>query len=425
MNVEKILRMAENLGLEAEIFIEETRVLELNFHGDGRRRVELHSFSEMAVRVIKDGYLGYASSSLSVSPDEIVKKAVKNARIPVKFSFPSSLKISKVKGIFDEDLANLDLKTAEEKMREFLSSSNSRISKPSYASLSFSTSSKTILNSYGCELKEKETLLSAEIEVVSKEFGKVSSAFQSNSSRSLSFSLEELGKRAKEKAEKSLKSSKISSGNYPVVFHPDALSELLEYTLIPALSGYNVLKGKSPLSGKIDEKVASEEITLYDSGVLEGGISSSSFDDEGVPTKETPLILRGVLKSFYHDLLTSSELQIQSTGNGFRESCEFPVRPSPTNLVLKPSSSLDLPERFIYVQNLIGAHTSNPITGDFAVEGRNCVLWSNTSEKPISSCMLSGNIYEILLSALPVGEMKRSHNFYMPDILIPSLKVVT
>lgn len=425
MNVEKAIKIAEKLGCDAEVFIEEGRILQIEFLGDGRKMLELSSFSRAAVRVLKDGLLGYSSFSSGEDAEEAVRRALKNAKMHVSFSFPASSRVRDVRGIFDERISAFDHQLAEEKMKELLDSSTSSISKPTYASISFGVFSRRLVNSFGCDFRENSTSVYTELEVVSREGGPTSSSFQSASSRDLSISFEEIGRRAREKAEKSLKSSKIPSGTYPVVFHPDALSELLEHTLLVALNGYSVLKGRSPLAGKLNEVVANEEISLYDSGVLEGGVSSSSFDDEGVPCRETPLILKGELVSFYHDLLTSSELEAQSTGNGFRESCESPVRPSSTNVLVRASSSSEPPESYLYVNDLIGAHTSNPVTGDFAVEGKNCIFIDGSSEKGISSCMLSGNIYDLLLSFEAVGEEKQSHNFYMPELLTSAVKVIS
>ncbi|MBC7109692.1 MAG: TldD/PmbA family protein [Archaeoglobi archaeon] len=422
--IEKVIRLSEKMGAEIEIFMESGRILELSFSRGEGETVELSEFSRFSVRALKNGFLGHSSESSFDNLERAVERAIKNARIPANFEFPSLKPLRRVRGIFSEEVSSANSSVLREKMGELLESSSSQISRPTYASISVGELSRKIINSNGCELEERSTSVYAEVEVVSRDFASVSSAFKSSSSRDLSLSFEELGRTAREKSERTLKSFRISSGNYSVVFHPDAFSELLESTLIPALSGYSVLRGRSPLADKLEEEVISEEISIYDSGVLEGGILSSSFDDEGVPCRETPLIVQGLLKSFYHDLMTSAALHHHSTGNGFRESPDSPVRPSITNIIFKGKSE-EPPEKFIYVSDLIGAHTSNPVTGDFAVEGKNCILFENSSERALSSCMLSGNIYEILRDALLIGEVKQSHNFYMPEILIPSMRVIS
>ncbi|MBC7114975.1 MAG: TldD/PmbA family protein [Archaeoglobi archaeon] len=422
--IEKALKFAEKMGAEVEIFIERGKNLELSFSSGEGETLELSEFSGVAVRVLRNGFLGHSSDFSLRNLEKTVERAIKNARIPAKFEFPNEKPLKRVKGIFSEEVSSADSSVLKERMKELLEASSSVLSKPSYASISLGVSSRRIVNSNGCDLEELSTAVYGEVEVVSRDSGAVSSAFHSASSRDLSLSFEEIGRIAREKSERTLKSSGISSGDYPVVFHPDAFSQLIENTLLPALNGYSVLRGRSPLAGKLGEIVASEEISIYDSGILEGGVASSSFDDEGIPCGETPLIVRGVLKSFYHDLMTSSSLHDSPTGNGFRESADSPVRPSITNIIFRGRSE-EPPERFLYVHDLIGAHTSNPVTGDFAVEGKNCILFESSSERAISSCMLSGNIYEILRDALMVGEMKQSHNFYMPDILIPSMRVIS
>jgi len=71
------------------------------------------------------------------------------------------------------------------------------------------------------------------------------------------------------------------------------------------------------------------------------------------------------------------------------------------------------------VNGLIGAHTANPISGDFSVEARN-VFYITPGEdpKPIRSLMLAGNIFEILLD-VELGTDVRS----VGAIVTPTAKV--
>jgi len=47
--------------------------------------------------------------------------------------------------------------------------------------------------------------------------------------------------------------------------------------------------------------------------------------------------------------------------------------------------------------DVIGAHTANPLTGDFSVELANAYLCrGGTPEYPVRKAMLSGNVFEML-----------------------------
>jgi hypothetical protein len=68
-----------------------------------------------------------------------------------------------------------------------------------------------------------------------------------------------------------------------------------------------VQRNQSALKGKIGEKVASEVVTIYDDGLLEGGLRTWKFDGEGVPQQKTLIIERGVLRNFIYDNYTAKK----------------------------------------------------------------------------------------------------------------------
>ncbi len=55
------------------------------------------------------------------------------------------------------------------------------------------------------------------------------------------------------------------------------------------------------LREKSGEKVASENLTIYDDGLFAGGLRTGLFDGEGVPHQKTPVIEKGVLRNFLYD----------------------------------------------------------------------------------------------------------------------------
>ncbi|NIW09748.1 MAG: TldD/PmbA family protein, partial [Gammaproteobacteria bacterium] len=49
-----------------------------------------------------------------------------------------------------------------------------------------------------------------------------------------------------------------------------------------------VARGRSIFKDKIGKKVAGENITIHDNGILPGGLRSGKMDMEGVPRQKTP-----------------------------------------------------------------------------------------------------------------------------------------
>jgi len=79
-----------------------------------------------------------------------------------------------------------------------------------------------------------------------------------------------------------------------------------------------VYRHQSFLAGKLGEKVASETVTVIDDGTIPGLFGTSPFDDEGVPSRRTVVIERGVLKSYLLNCYAARKLGMKTTGNASR-----------------------------------------------------------------------------------------------------------
>ena len=98
-----------------------------------------------------------------------------------------------------------------------------------------------------------------------------------------------------------------------------------------------------PLVEKVGEKILDERISLVDDPHYAGAILSCPFDDEGTPTRRTPLVEKGVFRHFLTDLNAASKIGVTPTGHGFRERIlekekTYGASPNPdvSNLVLEP-----------------------------------------------------------------------------------------
>ncbi|NPB02275.1 MAG: TldD/PmbA family protein [Methanopyri archaeon] len=186
------------------------------------------------------------------------------------------------------------------------------------------------------------------------------------------------------------------SGEVTVCFHPRAWAELVAYTLIPALSGLNVVKGLSAFSrDDLGERVGPPGFTLINDATLDGWPGSYPFDDEGVEARRTVLVEDGILKGFYTDLYSGGRLGIGSTGSGLGA---MRPSPSPANVVMEGDVESDglIEEADIVVMRVLGAHTASQVSGRFSVTG----LWVEDPDggrvKPVT---IRGNVMGGLKSA--------------------------
>jgi PmbA protein len=204
--------------------------------------------------------------------------------------------------------------------------------------------------------------------------------------------------------------AKGKTGNYKVVLHPQAYSQLFTYTLMQGVRGDNVARGKSMIADKIGDTIASEIFTLVDDGLYPTGAVTSIIDDEGVPQQRTPIIENGVLRSFLWDTYWANKMDLKSTGNAKRNMRQGLVEISPTTLVIEPGSReiediISEIDHGYYIQSVQGAHSSNPESGDFSIVGNPAILIENGKMiGGVDGLMVSGNIFDLLKNVVEIAK---------------------
>lgn len=118
-------------------------------------------------------------------------------------------------------------------------------------------------------------------------------------------------------------SVKPKGGEIPVVLGAGASGILLHEAIGHGLEADFNRKDQSIFSSKLNQKVASPEVTIFDSGLFENSRGAINIDDEATPSQNTVLVENGVLKSYLHDKISAKHFGIPSTGNGRRESYKF------------------------------------------------------------------------------------------------------
>lgn len=107
-------------------------------------------------------------------------------------------------------------------------------------------------------------------------------------------------------------------GETTVVLNPELVGILAHEAVGHTVEADFVLSG-SAASGRLGQKVASELVTLVDSGPAVIGAPTAGgivlVDDEGVPASRTVVIDRGVLRSYLHDRETAALFGVPPTGN--------------------------------------------------------------------------------------------------------------
>src|SRR5207245_4514263 len=197
----------------------------------------------------------------------------------------------------------------------------------------------------------------------------------------------------------------VETQKVPVVFEPRTARTLLD-NIFEAVHGMSIYRHESFLAGKLGEKVASDDLTVVDDGTVPGLFGSSPFDDEGVPSRRTVVIERGVLKSYLMNSYAARKLGMKTTGNASRGLTGNAGIGHGNFFLEKGVQTLEeivagIPNGF-YVTELMGFGV-NVVTGDYSRGAAG--LWIRDGELAfaVSEVTIAGNLKDMLMSLDAVG----------------------
>ncbi|MFH1675946.1 MAG: TldD/PmbA family protein [bacterium] len=126
----------------------------------------------------------------------------------------------------------------------------------------------------------------------------------------------------------------IEPDKYDVVLESRAIGELIEWFNYISFNYMMFHDGRSPLSGKIGEKITGEHLTLIDDA-YGGMMNGLPFDFEGIPRQSLPLIEKGVAKSIVYSMFAAKKEGMEPTGHGFGPG-SMPSSAVPVNIRMTP-----------------------------------------------------------------------------------------
>src|SRR5262245_36144692 len=232
---------------------------------------------------------------------------------------------------------------------------------------------------------------------------------------------EEVGRKAAQRVLRRLNARKIATCQVPIVFDPLTARSLVNH-LFDAVAGNSIYRRSSFLIDKIGQPIAAPEITVVDDARLSGGLGSSPFDDEGVPTQTTAIIENGILRNYLHSAYTARKLNARPTGNGTR-TASGTISVGPTNFYLKPGGHtpdeiVQSVESGLYIVELIGFGV-NMVTGDYSRGAVGMWIEHGKFVHPVQEVTIAGNLRQILKDIEMVG----SDVTFMGPIAAPTVKI--
>ena len=215
------------------------------------------------------------------------------------------------------------------------------------------------------------------------------------------YDVEDMARRAAQRALTKLTAQPAPSGEMPVVVGPGGGGVLFHEACGHGLEADLVAKSASVFAGRRGEQVAAPMVTLIDDGTMAGEWGHYGIDDEGRPAARNVLISDGVLTDYMWDRLRARKEGRASSGNGRRQSYQHLPMVRMTNTYIdngdsEPDDIVADTSHGVYVAQLGGGQV-NTATGDFVFGMTEAYLIENGRiSAPIREGNLIGNGPEVL-----------------------------
>ena len=224
------------------------------------------------------------------------------------------------------------------------------------------------------------------------------------------------------------------TGQYPVVFNPEAMCSLLQvYSSI--FNSEAAQKGLSKLAGKEGEVIAAPCVTLVDDPFHKDNPEPINFDAEGSPTHKKNVIENGVLNTLLYNLKTAAVAGKKTTGNASKGGYDSPVGIRPftmylANGTMSEEELLAKAGNGVLITDLSGLHAgADSVSGDFSLQSAGYMLENGKKTTYVKSFTVAGNFYDLLKNIVAMAnncELPRAMGmttFGAPSVLVDGLSI--
>ncbi len=218
---------------------------------------------------------------------------------------------------------------------------------------------------------------------------------------------EAIGERLAKRAVNQLNAKSPKGGTFPVVLGPNVVGVFVHEAFGHLAEADLALSG-GVLADNLGKKIASNLVTFYDDGTLNGAFGSFKYDDEGVPSHKSLLIKDGSVVGLMHNRETAQKFSAEPTGNARAE--DFRVEPiirmRNTYMAPKDHSFKELFEGVgfgYYFKSFRGGQAN--LDGTFQVGIQEAFeIVNGEIGDPVRDASISGKTLETLLKVDAVGK---------------------
>ena len=291
-----------------------------------------------------------------------------------------------------------------------------------------------ICNSKGLDLSYRNQTSGLIVVGVVSDGKEMANDFQAKLGNLAQIDADALVKKAVEGAKVKLGGEPAPTGQYPVVFSPDAMSSLLQvYSSV--FSSEAAQKGLSRLGDAEGQVIAAPIVTLVDDPFHPENPEPINFDAEGSPTHKKNIIEKGVLNTLLYNLKTAAVAGKKTTGNASKAGYDAAVGLRPFTMYLENG---DLSEEEllakagngVMITSLGGLHAgADPISGDFSLQSAGFMIRDGKKAEYVKSFTVAGNFYDLLKNIVGIADNCQlpmpfgMTTFGAPSVLVEGLSV--
>ncbi len=411
--MEEILDIARKSAESAEVFRVTSNRMPAQFEANRLKQIQSKESVSVALRLVKNGKMGFAQASGNIRPADLVSMAVETSQFGYRsnFDFPSLRSFKEVE-VFDPQVERIgidDMINLGQTVIDAVCANTPGVL--CEGSISRGTATFEIASTGGGHASCKRTNFSISMDGMLVRDGDILYVGDIRSSCRPIMDSSEVAAEMIRQLDLARNNAPIKSGTMPVIFTPFGVAGSLLAPLISAFNGKTVLDGASPLKDKKGMAIFDSRLLLIDDPTIPYQPGSTPFDDEGTPARRNMLIDHGKVAQFYYDLHTAALAGSASTGNASRNG----GMPSPSvhALVIEggniPLADMirDMKEGLI-IEQTMGAEQGNILNGDFS---GNVLLGYKVDNGEITGrvkdTMVSGNVYQLLKELLAIGSDSR------------------
>jgi TldD protein len=397
---------------------------EVNFVNGELERIRVVENSGCGIRVLVDGCWGFSSTNNLSLLKESLSNAILAARVLAQ------TKKNKVKGLAESkmitgtfrasvngSLSDIDIEQKVNIAREGekAARSNNRVVKAASCTYREILDHKAIVNSDGADVEIYDSKPEFGVVAIAKRGGQSATAHEGVGITGgwndlFKKSHLEYAATASERAAKLLDAKHVSGSKTTIILDPAMVGLLSHEAIGHTVEADFVLSG-SVVKDKIGEQVASELVTLVDSGRSEIASNAGGtimIDDEGVAAGRTAIIEKGILKSFLHNRESAMTFGTESTGNAraFQYSDEPLIRMRNTFIEPGVDKLADMIKETKHGYLVKGARNGQAdANGEFMFGAEEVYLIENGEVKELmKGASISGNAFDVLKSVDMVGD---------------------